>query len=185
MPREVRYAYADPPYLGCCGHYGHNHGDDGRCWDVLTTHALLVERLEADFPDGWALSLSEPSLRLILPLCPDDSRVAAWVKPFASYKPNVNPAYTWEPVIFRGGREKRDRAEPTVRDHLACNVTLKRGFTGAKPEAFAIWILDLLGVQEGADIVDLFAGSGGVQRAWDAYRGRPVDGEVPNLFGTA
>jgi hypothetical protein len=27
-----------------------------------------------------------------------------WVKPFAAFKPNVGLAYTWEPVILRGGR---------------------------------------------------------------------------------
>lgn len=178
----MRYAYADPPYLGLCKVYDHEHHGGG-CWDDIGTHQQLIDRLCSEF-DGWALSLHTPTLRDILPLCPDDCRVAAWVKPFASFKPNVNPAFAWEPVIFCGSR-KRERDETTVRDWLACNITLKRGFRGAKPEGFALWILDLLGVQEDDEIVDLFAGSGAVQRAWDAYRGRPVDGAHPDLFGAA
>jgi hypothetical protein len=61
----MRFAYADPPYLGKCGKfYGHNH-PDGRCWDDLATHEFLVKRLEAEYPDGWALSLSAlPRCRL-------------------------------------------------------------------------------------------------------------------------
>lgn len=165
----MRFAYADPPYLGCCHLYEHFHGDDGRCWDEPETHRLLVERLEREFPDGWAMSLSTPSLRTILPLCPDDARVGAWVKPFASFKPNVNPAYAWEPVIFRGGR-KRDRTEQTARDWVSSPITLRKGLTGAKPAAFTHWILDLLGVRPDDQFVDLFPGSNSVGEAWEQWR---------------
>src|SRR5690606_1435371 len=58
----VRLAYADPPYLGCCRLYQHHH-PDGRCWDDLETHRLLVERLCDEYPDGWALSATSSSLR--------------------------------------------------------------------------------------------------------------------------
>jgi len=34
-------AYADPPYLGCCGLYDHFHLD-GRCWDDVETHQVLI-----------------------------------------------------------------------------------------------------------------------------------------------
>jgi hypothetical protein len=165
----VRVAYADPPYYGCCGLYEHHH-PDGRCWDDLETHRALVDRLSAEFPDGWALSLSSPSLRRILPLCPDDVRVMAWVKPFASFKPNVNPAYAWEPVIVRGGRTHRDRRETTVRDWVAAPITLKRGLTGAKPDAFCFWLFGVLGLRLGDELVDLFPGSGAVSRAWEQWQ---------------
>lgn len=115
------------------------------------------------------MSLHTPSLKHILPLCPDGVRVAAWVKPFASFKPGVNPAYAWEPVIFRGGRP-RMRTEQTVRDWTACNITLKRGFTGAKPEDFCWWLFDLLGLRPTDNFADLFPGSGAVTRAWNSYR---------------
>lgn len=164
----MRFAYADPPYLGCCKLYNHEHHGGG-CWDEAKTHRLLIERLCVDFPDGWAMSASEPSLRTILNLCPEDCRTSPWVKPFASFKPNVNPAFTWEPVIWRGGR-KRSREEPTVKDHHIASITLKRGFTGAKPASFTHWILDLLGVRPEDEFVDLFPGSNAVAEAWDQWR---------------
>ena len=112
-------------------------------------------------------SLSSPTLRTILPMCPDDCRVAAWVKPFAAFKVGVNPAYAWEPVIFRGGR-KRDRTVDTVRDWHSEVITLKRGLPGAKPPGFAKWIVDLLGadVRKGDTIIDLFPGSGAMLGVW-------------------
>jgi hypothetical protein len=165
----VRFAYADPPYLGCCRLYDHDHGADGRCWDEPEAHRLLIERLSGDYPDGWALSCHEPSLRTLLVMCPDDVRVSPWVKPFASFKPGVNPAYTWEPVIWRGGR-KRDRTEPTVKDHCIAGITLRRGFTGAKPDPFTRWVLDLLGVRPSDEFVDLFPGSGAVTEAFEQWK---------------
>ena len=122
----MKIAYADPPYIGQAKkHYGEEEID----------HEALVHRLCEEFPDGWGLSCSSPSLRILLPLCPKDVRVGAWVKPFGIFKPNVNPAYVWEPVIFRGGR-KGDRKRKTVRDWVSCNITLKKGLVGVKPEGF-------------------------------------------------
>jgi hypothetical protein len=164
----VRFAYADPPYLGCCGLYDHYH-PDGLCWDDLETHRLLIDRIVADFPDGWALSASEPSLRDLLPLTPRLTRTAPWVKPFASFKPNVNPAHAWEPVLFFGGR-KRDRTEPTISDYVAVPITLRRGLVGAKPQAFSWWVFALLGAQADDEFVDLFPGTGGVTEAWERWR---------------
>ena len=156
----TRYAYADPPYMGCCRLYDHQHMGYG-CWDEIETHAHLIAKLYRDFPEGWALSATSVSLRAILPYCPD-TRVAAWVKPFAVFKPGVNPGYCWEPVILYGGRKRTDRTEPTVRDFLSENITLKKGLAGAKPPRFNQWILDLLGYQEGDELVDLFPGTGGM-----------------------
>jgi hypothetical protein len=170
----MRVAYADPPYLGCCALYGHEHGDDGRCWDSPLTHGALITRLLMEFPDGWALSCSSPSLRTMLNFCPADVRVAAWVKPFAVFKPNVNPAYAWEPVIWRGGRQPRARTEPTVRDWVSHEITLRKGLTGAKPEGFVTWLFSLLGVQGNDEVTDIVPGTGVVGRVledWRTYRG--------------
>jgi hypothetical protein len=153
------FAYADPPYFGCADLYRETHPDAG-VWDSLDSHSDLIKELVRDYPDGWALSLSSVSLRHILPLCPEDCRVGAWVKPFAAFKPHVNPAYAWEPVIFRGGR-KRGREVPTVRDWIAKEITLQKGLVGAKPVAFCEWILQLLGFDPATDrIDDLFPGTG-------------------------
>src|ERR1035438_4267408 len=114
----MKFAYADPPYIGQAKkHYSH----DSQCAEVY--HPQLIQRLSLEFPDGWVLSLSSPSLQRILSWCPSDVRIGAWVKPFCSFKPNVNPAYAWEPVVFRGGH-KRMREQQTIRDWLAESITL-------------------------------------------------------------
>jgi len=154
----MRFAFADPPYLGCGALYADDH-HDARIWDQIDAHEALIARLVSEYPDGWVLCASSPSLRDLLPLCPSDVRVAAWVKPFAVFKPNVNPAYAWEPVIFRGGR-KGGRSRATVRDWFSKEITMKRGLVGAKPEAFCRWILDLLGYERGDQVDDLFPGTG-------------------------
>lgn len=157
---RVRFAYADPPYIGQAKkHYGPDAKE--------VNHPLLIAHLETF--DAWALSLSTPTLRTILPLCPADVRVAAWVKPFASFKPGVNPAFCWEPVIVRGGRSL-GRDVPTVRDYCSANITLKRGTSGAKPEAFCRWLFAFVGLTPDDELVDVFPGSGAVQRAWESFR---------------
>lgn len=158
----MKFAYADPPYLGCGSLYAKLH-PEALVWDDPETHRDLIERLSRDWPDGWAMSLSTPSLRILLPMCPGDVRVMSWVKPFAIFKPNVGVAYAWEPVIVRGGR-RRTRKQPTVRDWLAHEITLRKGLTGAKPPAVIHWLLDVLNVQRGDQVDDLFPGTGVVGR---------------------
>lgn len=163
----MRFAYADPPYLGQARKH---YGDDPNAREV--NHHLLIGYMDSHF-DAWALSLSatSDSLRSILMLCPHDVRVGAWVKPFASFKPGVGNAYAWEPVIFRGGRQ-RTRTQPTVRDWVAANITLQRGTHGAKPLAFCMWLFEFLNAQPGDEFEDVFPGSGAVGRAWDVWCGR-------------
>lgn len=165
----MNFAYADPPYLGQ-GKKHYKEHPDAAVWDTLDGHRLLIERLVSDFPDGWALSCSTPSLQSLLPLCPRSARVAAWVKPFAIFKPGVNPAYAWEPVIFMGGR-KRTRQDATIRDWHSENITLKKGLVGVKPPNFNKWIIDLLGADpKQDDFHDLFPGKGGFSAAWEALK---------------
>lgn len=168
---ELKFAYADPPYFGMAAKfYGHLH-PEAAVYDTIEGHQALIDRLEAEFPDGWAMSLSSTNLKDILPLCPKNARVGAWVKPFGSFKKNVNPAYIWEPVIWCGGRKRGNTVE-TVRDWCAVSITLKRGFQGAKPMEFCCWIFDLLGMEPGDEFHDLFPGSGSVQKAYEAWRHR-------------
>jgi hypothetical protein len=173
----MKAAYADPPYLGksafgATHHYGDRH-PDAADYNRIETHAALIDRLSAEF-DAWAYSLHSPSLRDILPLCSSDVRVGAWVKPFCSYKPGVNPAYAWEPVIFRGAR-KRERKAPKIRDYLSANININtfldgKPFPGSKPPEFCWWIFDFLGLEPDDEFADLFPGSGAVGRAWEEYR---------------
>jgi hypothetical protein len=159
----MRFAYADPPYPGCAHYY---LKENPNACEV--DHQALIDRLVAEYPDGWALSTSAPALQSVLALCPPGVRVSPWVKPFASFKPNVNPAYAWEPVIWSGGR-RRGRDAPTVRDWVSCNITLQRGLTGAKPAPFCWWLFELLGMKTGDEFHDLFPGTGGVSEAWRQF----------------
>lgn len=165
----MKFAYADPPYLGCGKKLYSRLHDRAADFDDPETHRQLIGRLSDEFPDGWALSLHSPSLKTILPMCPDDCRVMAWVKPFCAFKANVTVAYAWEPVIVRGGR-KRPRTMPTVRDWVSSVITLEKGCPGAKPEDFCIWLFDVLNMEPDDEFVDLFPGSGAVERAWRQYR---------------
>ena len=153
----MRFAYADPPYIGQAKrHYGSEE----------VNHEDLIRNLCSGLYDGWALSCSSPTLFQILSLCPKDVRVGAWVKPFCSFKPGVNPAYAWEPVIFRGGR-KLGRDVPTVRDWVSANITLKKGLSGAKPVAFCEWLIALLGINQTDELIDLFPGTGIVSEVFE------------------
>jgi hypothetical protein len=165
----LRFAYADPPYLGKGRKFYSEHPDAAE-WDDPATHVKLVDRLCQEFPDGWALSASTPSLRVLLPACPTDVRIAAWVKPFCIFKKGVRPAYAWEPVLFCGGRNKnhppplKGGRQTTPKDYIAEVITLRRGLVGAKPEKVCRWVLDLLNVQPGDEVVDLFPGTGAMSR---------------------
>ena len=161
----MRFAYADPPYIGQAKRH---YSADPNCAEV--DHGELINRLVADFPDGWALSASTPSLAIILPLCPVGWRMGAWCKSFCAFKRNVRPAYAWEPVIYWGGRNpmKGHRAiipelngkQTTPKDFIIEPITLRKGLVGAKPEKVCRWILDLLNFQAGDEVVDLYPGTG-------------------------
>jgi hypothetical protein len=160
----MRFAYADPPYPGqAVKHYSH----DPRCAEV-DYNALMAEMCEQY--DGWAMSLGSVNLYDVLrmPNMPRDHHIGAWVKPFAAFKANVNPAYTWEPVIFWGGR-RIGRDVPTVKDHVIESITLRRGLSGAKPHRFSVWLFEMLGMQLDDELVDLFPGTGAVTEAWQKW----------------
>ena len=163
----MKVAYADPPYLGCSHFYPEHQEID---------HNKLIEDLVWNY-EIWALSCSSPSLGILLNhyLLKGRTksgvvRVAAWVKPFCSFKPNVNPGYAWEPVIFSTKRTRFTREQPTIRDWVSANITLKRGMKGVKPIGFCYWLFELLGMQPEDDFVDLYPGTGAVTRAWEKWR---------------
>lgn len=178
----MKVAYADPPYEGQARrHYAH----DPRCAEVH--HARLIWRLTRF--DAWALSCKSDAVRLAVLLTharrslelrgkdPKRLRVSPWVKPFCSFKPGVNPAYAWEPVIWCSSRP-RTREQETVRDWVSANITLQKGLAGAKPRAFNFWLFELLNLHPGDEFFDLFPGTGGVTEAWGRYaeylRGTPM-----------
>jgi len=163
---KIKIAYADPPYMGCSSYYPEHQEVD---------HKKLLLDLMWNY-DNWALSCSSPSLGYLLnvPFVKDLVRVAAWVKPFCSFKPNVNPAYAWEPVIFRIKKQRLTRADKTVRDWVSVGITLQKGLVGAKPPAFCFWLFDLLQVQKDDEFYDLYPGTSIVTKSLELYRKQSV-----------
>lgn len=158
----MRAAYADPPYPGQAKKHYRDHPD----YAGEVDHAALIQQLVAEY-DAWALSTSSPSLRTLLPLCPPDVRVAAWVKPFATWKPTVRVAHAWEPVIFFTPRRARGFK---VFDWYRGNPTMGQKVRGAKSIEFCGWLFGLLGLEPDDIFVDLFPGSGAVGDAWAWWR---------------
>ena len=168
----LRIGYADPPYYGLAQLYAAKH-PEALEYNKLETHKALIERMTAEF-DGWALSLHEPSLRHILPLCPVDVRVMVWVKPWVSFKPgNKQAHWAYEPVIVKLAREFTERLHG-VRDYVITPMVLgdktKRFGKGRKPEGFCMWLFEVLNLRPVDEFVDLFPGSGGVGKAWERWK---------------
>ena len=158
----MKFAYADPPYFKRGkADYGHLH-PEAHIWDEKENQRNLIKILKQDFPDGWAMSCNPADLSWLL-TDNDDVRVAAWVKTFHQIRP-TSVQYSWEPVLFMGGRVIKGR-NPLVRDHLSCAVAMKKGLKGAKPDKFNDWILDILGFLPGDDLIDLFPGTNSMSLA--------------------
>jgi len=150
----MRFAYADPPYPGKAGYYVERQEVD---------HASLLEQLRRDFPDGWALSTSSESLRDILPLCPPDVRVGAWLRGARATR-SYRALSSWEPLVVAGGRALRvadDVGRPVVQDLRDALVYAGRyrafpgALVGMKPPQFAEWMFRQLGAAAGDELVDL------------------------------
>lgn len=155
----MRFAYADPPYPGLAKRY---YGDQPT-YAGEVDHAELIARLEACYPDGWALSTSAKALRHVLPLCPEGARVCPWVKPIGTPSATFGPHNTWEPLIVVRGRVSRNGA----RDWLSALPARFGGdLPGRKPLAFCAFLFSMLGMRPGDELADLFPGTGVVGRAW-------------------
>jgi hypothetical protein len=170
---RLRLAYADPPYPGLARRY---YG----CEEV--DHRELVERLERDFPDGWALSTSADALLDVgaiirAALGPDraraDVRVAAWVRGSRAGK-CIGSRNAWEPLFICRGRRRLLQPDEALDDVLVWGGRQHShpdALVGMKSAAFCEWMFRQLGAEPGDTLVDLFRGSGAVARAWDLYRG--------------
>lgn len=158
----MKFAYADPPYYRQ-GKRLYGEHPKAAIWDTKQAHIDLVERLNSDYPDGWALSCNPADLHWLLPHAPE-ARVCAWAKTFHQIRPLCSVQYAWEPVILNGGR-KIPKRKPMIRDWMACARSMRKGLIGAKPDAFNEWVLDLLGYQSGDIVDDLYPGTGGLAQA--------------------
>lgn len=169
----ISVAYADPPYPGKAGLY-RDHPD----YAGEVDHVELVDRLVSEFPDGWAVSTSAEALPKILELCPEGTRVAAWVRGPRANPAALRPQNAWEPVLYLGGRLRRASIPGRRVDALVhaakARTTDPDRVIGAKPAAFVWWMFELLGLEPHDELSDLFPGSGGVLRAWEIYTSSQV-----------
>jgi hypothetical protein len=94
------------------------------------------------------------------------------------------PLHTWEPVIYRSGRQFITSGQRRA-DSPVCGVgpldTLLGRVIGAKPAAVCRWIFTPLGAVPGDTLDDLFPGSGAVSRAWAAYTS-PQPPSTPTVY---
>lgn len=139
------------------------HPDAAR-WDDPAAHRELLTRLLEEY-DGFAIATSPDGLAAYGPL-PAAARIMVWVKPNAT--PGAHRLRSmWEPVILYppAGRRSNRGGVGAMPDVLTAPAP-RRGFTGAKPDAWVWWVLDALQYAPGTDVVDdLFAGSGAVTDA--------------------
>lgn len=179
-------AIADPPYLGRAAlwygsapartyvgqtpgrargrsHTAVEHHHDADRWDDADSHIGLIQRLEAEF-DGWVLAASSKTFPALACGIPDTARVAVWHVTNA-IPDGARVGNRWEPVIVRVPDSRRARRPGglPVWDVLTAPHP-QSGFVGAKPEAWVRWVLDMLGHEAGDEVVDLFPGSGTVDR---------------------
>ena len=94
----------------------------------------------------------------------------AWVKGFAAFKRNVPVACAWEPVIVKPARKPVVSKRLVLRDWIECPITLRRGLTGAKPEAVCHWAFETVAARPDDTLDDLFPGTGAVAEAWRTWR---------------
>ena len=164
----MKFAYADPPYIGQAERHYKDHED----YAGEVNHKELIEKLVTKYPDGWALSLSSTTLKEVLSMCPDDVRVMSWVKPFHAWK-NIRPSYAGEPVIVSGGRKANFTTDDVrvlgYQDWVSAPISMNTGLAGVKPERFCIWLFEVLNVEPGDTLDDLFPGSGIVSAMFDWY----------------
>lgn len=161
--------YADPPYIGCA-HLYKDHPD----YAGEVDHVALVERLEAEF-DGYVLHAGahNASEAILAPMAARYGwRKGIWVKQFAAFKKNVPTAYAWEPVYIKTARKPVVSKRFVNRDWIMCPITMKKGLTGAKPEAVCHWAFELAACHPEDTLADLFPGTGAVTEHWRTWRGK-------------
>lgn len=163
----MRLGYADPPYINCA-HLYKDHPD----YAGEVDHAELVERLQSQY-DGWVLhaAATPQSMAILAPLVEKTgARWMTWVKGFAAFKRNVSVAYAWEPVIVKAARKPVVSKRLVMRDWIQESITLKKGLTGAKPEAVCHWAFETVGARPDDALDDMFPGTGAVTEAWRTWK---------------
>jgi hypothetical protein len=142
-------------------------------WDDPARHAaLLVELL--DTRDGFAIATSPDGISAY-GLLPAPMRIMAWIKPNAT--PGSHRLTSkWEAVLLYppAGRRSSRTSFGAMSDVLTASAP-RRGFPGAKPIEWTMWVLDALSYDPFDDeVCDLFHGSGAVAEGVEAWIKREV-----------
>lgn len=164
---SAKIGYADPPYIGCAYLYKDQPEYAGEI-----DHVALVDRLQSEF-DGWVLhaAATAKSIAVLAPLVEKaGARWMSWVKGFAAFRRNVPVAYAWEPVIIKPARIPVVSKRLVMRDWVQANITMKRGLTGAKPEAVCHWAFEMVAARPEDELSDLYPGTGAVTEAWRTWQ---------------
>lgn len=187
----MKFAIADPPYpesLRMSGGpkprgsrwYGDrprgnnrqraDHHPEADEWADHARHRALMLELEQTY-DGWAIATSPDGLEAYGQL-PIGARVAVWVKPNA-IPGSHRLRNIWEPIlIYVPAGRRRNVGRGAIPDVFTASAP-RKGFAGAKPEAWTHWVLDAFSYDPATDeVVDLFPGSGSVAAAVATYEGR-------------
>ncbi len=163
----MHWVYLDPPYPGKADLY-RDHPDYGGEVDHVE---LIASVAQAGVCDGWALSTSAQALQDVLAICTGlgvEVSVASWHRGGRAGRNPRGPRNAWEPVIYSGTRHGSHRWD--VLNHASrARITDPNRVIGAKPAVFARWLFELWGAAPGDTFEDRFAGSGGMQVAWDNY----------------
>lgn len=180
----MRLAIADPPYLGRADRwYGDGRGPgrasttapgtgrngrkpdrhpDAAYWDTLEAHVGLILNLENQF-DGWAMAAHADRVHELMAAAPARARMCVWVRPNAM-PGGARLVNRWEPVIVRPPDSRIGRGSGVSVSDVLVEPVRRNGFLGSKPAAWTRWVLTLLGARPGDTVVDLFPGSGAVER---------------------
>jgi len=198
--QPLRLAYADPPYPGLSRKYYADHPDfagevdhpaliaslaaeyDG--W-ALSTSAAALPAVLASCPPGVRVAAwvrgERPNRRSRGPQNGWEPVVFAGGRlrvatAGATRSASTGDASSRSAAIADGSNRgdasgEYSRRVDTLIYRPGVRTTDPGRVIGAKPAAFIRWVFDLLGALPGDEFVDVFPGSGGVGRAWDAYIG--------------
>lgn len=143
----------------------HREADE---WECPDRHRKLMADLESEF-DGWAIATSPDSLEIYTPV-PVGVRIAVWVKP-NGIPGSHRLRSVWEPIVIQVPKGRRRNVGRGAIPDVVTAPAPRKGFAGAKPEAWTHWVLDAFSYDPGTDeVVDMFPGSGSVADAIRSYR---------------
>lgn len=139
--------------------------------DVLTPEAV-VAKLNDEF-DAWAMILKVSDLRAVLPYCPSNVRVGAWIRTVEPGTTLANKRASWEPVIFmtRGIRKLSPGRKPWLDHHVEPYAPEKR-IKGSRPPGVYAWIFEGLELKQRDSFVHLFQKDDRMTAAWKQWQVR-------------